>query len=706
MGAFLSLVLITMSLGAYTVWSVSYMGNIAFEIYDKGLMSVNFARAAALDMERVRALLTQSGLVGSELHVDVTDAHHGLLPADPIMTGAISNASELTLPASSSTSERQRLVMLAGSSGNVTERQKLIARARTPEGDPLAAKIGSSHTVTERWRLLQVARAKAQPTERGRLVALARLERARLVQAGPAIVAKTADSTTAVSAADSENANPERATGTDTVSKANVSAEANSETGEDADFETLGEQLTEKLESVVENLEVVQERSLSRKGIELATAVITDASAWMKANESLLDGESVESIEAVQMLPGIIAAIDGLVEQVTADGFESRLQAEAAVWERQLLTFFIVGASMLLALGLTWLLAKLIARPLRHAVTALRSLAEGNLNVDFTSKARDEIGELAQSIGFFKTNIQETQSLTAARSEDQEAKLLRSSKVQTQIEDFEKRMNALLETVSQSISELEATARVMGETADTTRQSNEAVVRVAESVATEVQEASGSSQRLSTTIEHINSQVHHSERIASEATQKSEFGQRQVEQLVHTVEKIDQVVGLITNITNQTNLLALNATIEAARAGEAGRGFAVVASEVKSLAGQTTRATEEIAEMVSSIQGATGDTAQAINGIGEVIENFREISSAISSAINQQSGIMEEIGLHTEQATGSSIEARQHVNRVKEAAEHTQRASEHVEQSAMCLREQMSGLRTEIDQFLSSVQAA
>ena len=72
--------------------------------------------------------------------------------------------------------------------------------------------------------------------------------------------------------------------------------------------------------------------------------------------------------------------------------------------------------------------------------------------------------------------------------------------------------------------------------------------------------------------------------------------------LAEAAQNIGVVVGLIQNIAGQTNLLALNATIEAARAGDAGRGFAVVASEVKSLAAQTTRATEEIRSQIEGVQ--------------------------------------------------------------------------------------------------------
>jgi methyl-accepting chemotaxis protein len=171
------------------------------------------------------------------------------------------------------------------------------------------------------------------------------------------------------------------------------------------------------------------------------------------------------------------------------------------------------------------------------------------------------------------------------------------------------------------------------------------------SAANSVQTIAASAEELSASIQEIGRQVNTAMEVAQKAVGEADQSSQIMNGLSEDAQKIGTVVELIDTIANQTNLLALNATIEAARAGEAGKGFAVVASEVKSLASQTSKATEDINTQVSSVQETSKQAVTAIEAILEVINNINDISTSISSAVEEQSTVTQDISANMQQAS-------------------------------------------------------
>jgi len=139
--------------------------------------------------------------------------------------------------------------------------------------------------------------------------------------------------------------------------------------------------------------------------------------------------------------------------------------------------------------------------------------------------------------------------------------------------------------------------------------------------------------------------------------------------------RIGEIVGLINGIAAQTNLLALNATIEAARAGDAGKGFAVVANEVKSLANQTSRATDEIVAQIDTVRSVTKDAVQAVEGILKRIGEISVIATTIADAVAQQEQVTREIADNAQRFAIGNERLATTIGHVNQAAEDSGAAS-------------------------------
>ncbi len=374
----------------------------------------------------------------------------------------------------------------------------------------------------------------------------------------------------------------------------------------------------------------------------------------------------------------------------------------------RIIVFAVVAAAGIVCGLLGVLLVSGVSLPIRRMTRLMKRLSENDMSVAVEgSGRRDEIGEMAQSVEVFKQNLIETERLrreqdlartVAAR--DQKLMLGRMA------DDFEQKVGQLVSILSSASGELEHAAGAMSSQASFADQKASLVASAAQEAGMSVQGVASAAEQLSASIREITQQVTQSARISEQAARDARDTDRIVLELSAGAQKIGQIIGLITTIAGRTNLLALNATIEAARAGDAGKGFAVVASEVKTLAQQTSKATDEISEQIGQIQNSTGDAVAAIRAITATIEQVSMIANNIAASVEQQGAATSEIARNVQRTSASTIEVTANIDGVSQAANETGAAAAQVLDAAGKLARQTGHLSTEVGAFVTSVRAA
>lgn len=308
-------------------------------------------------------------------------------------------------------------------------------------------------------------------------------------------------------------------------------------------------------------------------------------------------------------------------------------------------TLIVSFFAILIAIGIGFIVVRIVGRPLVQIRNLMNDGEKGNLTVRANIRQKDEIGQLAES---FNRMMEEITNLVRKTNDSAEEVMSTASEL---TESSRKTAGAARE-IAVATEEIASGATNL---AVESEKGTDLTIQIG----SQVQGVISSNTEMGQSANEVATASHQGTTYMNTLIQKTGQTEDMTRAMVEKVNKLKESTGsvrkileVLGNISKQTNILSLNATIEAARAGAAGKGFMVVADEVRKLADQSRESIEIVGQIIETIQREIDETveitSEAYPLFQEQIASVREANQIFIHVQENMSGFIERLDSATD----------------------------------------------------------